>query len=768
MRVSVAALFLAGFAGHALAIPTVPVQPVIQELQRRGIVPVQPQRKPTEATGFPGGGQKDVLPAPRTDSTKFVLKNADSSRREGSRVVADGDVRFSFRGYECRADSVDGDVDTQIFVLSGNVVITGSDQAVKGVRAVVNFDARTIAYDDAKAILGPAFVGPSIRSNLYLKGSAGGGSRKHFHIGASTVTSCEREHPHYEFQVRDGDIQPGKRAVLRDVRIRLFDRTLLRLPYVLIPLEERVERYTPEVGQSRDEGYFIKNRLGFPVGSGDSMFARTDYFSKLGAGLGLDYDYAGAGKLGRARVYGLPGRTRTGLVSLEHRQAMLGGLVRIDSTLIQNNYLTAPNNRTYNARGTYTINTPGGRVNFSATRTGNRTSGFGSINQVFSLSHDESWNGKFRTSFSSDLTQNRSAAGGQKSDRRVANLSFRGTQDFDRAQAQLDYQRQIPVGQQNGFFGSTDRTPLVTLSTDSRKLWGTKGDKVLPLRGELSLGELADSVQRKRFTRTALDLSSQKSVNLPRDGSANYALRFRQGVYSNNTAQYVLNSDLGYKLGIRRKTSIFIRHSYLNPFGFTPIASDRTGRNHQVSADLQYEVAPTFNVSAQTSYDFLQLDRKQVAWQNVGVRTDWTPNDKLFIRTLSNYDPFNQWWSNVRLDAGWKVSKGYVSAGLRYDGPRHRWGSVNVLADGLEWKRLRTSVLANFNGYSNKIESWQLSMTYDLHCAEAVLQIIENKVGFRSGREIGFFIRLKALPFDTPFGIGRRGQGLGTGTGIGF
>jgi len=75
------------------------------------------------------------------------------------------------------------------------------------------------------------------------------------------------------------------------------------------------------------------------------------------------------------------------------------------------------------------------------------------------------------------------------------------------------------------------------------------------------------------------------------------------------------------------------------------------------------------------------------------------------------------------------------------------------------------SALLAYNGYLKKFEEKHFSFIYDLHCAEAVLQVRESNVGFRSGREIYFFIRIKAFPFDTPFGLTRRGAPIGTATG---
>jgi hypothetical protein len=48
------------------------------------------------------------------------------------------------------------------------------------------------------------------------------------------------------------------------------------------------------------------------------------------------------------------------------------------------------------------------------------------------------------------------------------------------------------------------------------------------------------------------------------------------------------------------------------------------------------------------------------------------------------------------------------------------------------------------------------------------LEVIDNQTGFRPGRQVFFFVRLKALPFTSPFGVGSFGQALGTGGGVRF
>ena len=165
----------------------------------------------------------------------------------------------------------------------------------------------------------------------------------------------------------------------------------------------------------------------------------------------------------------------------------------------------------------------------------------------------------------------------------------------------------------------------------------------------------------------------------------------------------------------------------------------------------------------------MQLQQGQrTAWQNFGVRAEYTPTNYLQLRALSVYDSFQGGWNSVRLDLAYRPGATYVSAGARYDGVRKQWAAANLFVDGFKWGRLRTSFLLAYNGYIKEFEARHFQFTYDLHCAEAVFTIIDNPIGFRAGTSFNIFIRLKALPFDTPFGVGQRGQGFGTGTGISY
>jgi hypothetical protein len=147
------------------------------------------------------------------------------------------------------------------------------------------------------------------------------------------------------------------------------------------------------------------------------------------------------------------------------------------------------------------------------------------------------------------------------------------------------------------------------------------------------------------------------------------------------------------------------------------------------------------------------------------LQSVYSLGNSFYLRGSSTYDTVRHAFSTTRLDLKWVPGATFVSFGAKYDGIRHTWGAANLFVDGLKLGRLRASVLLNYNGYSKQFDAEHYSFIYDLHCAEAVFQVIDNRGGFNTGRQFYLFVRLKALPFDTPFGTGSRGQAIGTGTG---
>jgi hypothetical protein len=144
--------------------------------------------------------------------------------------------------------------------------------------------------------------------------------------------------------------------------------------------------------------------------------------------------------------------------------------------------------------------------------------------------------------------------------------------------------------------------------------------------------------------------------------------------------------------------------------------------------------------------------------------TNYKGNTSSF-QLAANYDTFNRVWGVVRADNRFRLGETGIATSVRYDASRATWGAASLQIEGFKWGQISTDAVLFYNGYTKQMEAQQYSIKYDLHCTEAVLEITDFRSGFRSGRQIAFYIRIKALPFGSDFGYGRRGQQIGGGTG---
>ncbi|HRK20592.1 MAG TPA: hypothetical protein PLX06_02205, partial [Fimbriimonadaceae bacterium] len=449
-----------------------------------------------------------------------------------------------------------------------------------------------------------------------------------------------------------------------------------------------------------------------------------------------------------------------------HRQQFGRNQLQVENNYQQRNYLNAPQNTITTNRLTYTM---AGRdrdtTRISYNRTHNEGSSFESTSQTFAISDLRTLWSRVRTQFDVSWVRSESAFTSGSSEREQVDVRFRGQQDLRRIQAELEYQRAIPVGTTSNFFSASDRTPVFTLKTDSKRLFGE--NVKIPFAAEISQGEFIDPSARDQVQRTNFDIRGNYRTFLGSRLELTSDARFKQSFYSDDTAQYALGYNTQAKYSLGRDTYFNLRYNYLEREGFTPLAIDRIGKTNQATADLSVRPARTLLLGLQTGYDYLIEERGELdsAWLPVGIRTEWRPKDWFMARVLPVYDPVRQVWSQVRFDLTYLPGATYVSLGARYDGFRQTWGQASLFLDNLKWGRTKFSSILTYNGYLKKFEERHYSVTYDLHCAEAVFQMRESNFGFRAGREFAFFIRLKAFPFDTPFGLTRRGAPIGTATG---
>ncbi len=739
-------------------------------------LPQQDQGNPTQPTGgpLPPAKRSGDLPKPGPlgpEGGGFKLIHSGGILNATGRFLhLTGGVEFTDRGYHVWADEAYGDRGTDTYTLKGNVIVVGQDESIYGDTVQVDFQRRTFVAESAETTLKPALVKGRLKGNLYMKALKAYGSEREIFGESTSSTTCSYPEPHFEIIAEKTDVRPGRRVIFRKVKLRLLGHTILRLPFLSIPLDQRTYNNLPEVGKGQLEGYFIKNRYGVPLAGNSAINTRLDYYSKLGTGYGGDWTYENRNLRGIFRAFTITGpHNQLELIS-QHRENFGKLAVTLDSAFEKDNYLISSNGMLINLRALALLPQGLSSTRLSLFRTSSTTGGANSLQQTINL-NDNRFFSK-RLSYTLDLANSRSAASfgpGQDVHRQQLDVNFRAAGDLDKAQARLDYIRSIPIGESSNFFTTSDITPSLSLLSDARRLFGAGFEKSLPFQTELSWGEYGDPVTKGRITRSNFDFRFQNPLRSAKRFSINYQGDFRQGVYSDNTAQYTLQYGTQISYRFTRDTAFNIRYNYLRPYGFTPLQIDRRGRTNNITSDLAFHPFRNATLGAQTGYDFnvaRQMSSFKISpWQQVGLRGEYGLGRWFNFRALSTYDTTRHAYSSTRLDLTYIPGATYLSIGAKYDGIRKQWAAANLFLDGLAIGRLRASVLLNYNGYLKRFEAEHFSFIYDLHCGEAILQILNTPTGFRSGRTIVFFFRLKALPFDTPFGTGQRGQPIGTGTG---
>jgi len=732
-------------------------------------VPSQ-QKKPTEPGGFSNPAPKQGnLPAPNpateNDRVLHILQSG-STQRIGNFLKLAGGAKVEYRGYDITADEIVGDLSTEIFEASGHVHVQGVDAEVTGARVKVSYHDKTyVAYDSESQLQPPLFQG-GLLAPLYVKAPESFGSQREIFAFDSDSTTCDLPDPHFYIKSKSADIRPNTRAIFRKLTLNVLGRNLLSLPYLSLPLNQPTYRYIPEFGRNPQDGYFVKTRYGIPLDNpANNLDARFDYFQKRGNAIGGDYSYAGKALSGLLSVYALAGAGHMLNLNSQHQQQFKWGTVGLDASYQQDNEGFAPDSKILSTRLQAAF--PQGRSSsrFSFYRTTNSSGDFTSKSQTVSIGDTRIYSPTLRSNLDVSMVSNE---GGTVKNQQVT-VNLTGDDDLKQAIAHFQYQRAIPVGTVENFFNSSDQTPVVSLASDSSRLLGKHALPNLPFTTALSLGEYVDAASNDHITRSAFDFGFQRTDTSQRRSHLMMDGRFRQGMYSDDTAQYTLtyNATASYALG--RDTGLNLRYNYLRPYGFSPLVMDQTGKTNLISGDLSVRPFRPFLIGVQGGYDLEALRQgTQTPYQFVGVRTEYTPAQWFSLRALSNYDPIQQIWNNVRVDLAYRPGSTFVSIGSQYDGQRKVWGSTSIFVNGFTAGRLKTSALIQYNGYTKKFETQHFSFVYDLHCAEAVLEVLDNQTGFNPGRQVMFFLRLKALPFQSPFGVGSFGQALGTGGGIRF
>jgi len=752
----------------------------------------------TQETPLPGSAGASGMAQPSMYDPDQLYYTADTTEEttQGT-VIGRGNVQINYKGYVLTGNQAELDTNRGIATFSGPVHLVAPNGQIADVgpdgRLRVNLNRGTYTLTGTRSVIQPEQIQAQIGliQPVYVYGGTVRGRPGFIDIRNGQFTTCDFPDPHYSFGARQAYIIPGRRLVGRNVSFYRKGHRVFSIPYLFLPLDQRLARQTlfPTVGQTPDEGYFIKFAFGYALAAALPGILRLEEFQKKGTGLGFDQSYGTSDRptrgSGQFTIYNLYDKSRgvddlNG--SLNHTQR-LGTVSATLNTQFQQNSYFAGLSKSQSQNTTLGLTRNVGNLSTSLLTTLTQNSfGFGR-SQTLTSSLDNTYqptgSSQLETRFDfSQFTSPGFAGGGGDSRQELdSNLDYRNRGKLFDLEVLATKYTQLASSSSSRFFGGLERLPEFRLATDA--LRSSLLRRFLPktTRMDLSLGAFNEpsSLTKSQRARFNLDLGTTTQKITGRS-TLDYGGSFQQGVYGDNTAQYVLNGQSAYRLRVGNKSTLGATYTYLRPYGYTPFQFDYTGNTNLAGLNLAVQESRAFQLAVGTGYDFNRLKStpgfRATPFQTVSAQALYTPLQALRFRTTLSYDLNN---SRLLDLTNFLRIRGSDLLALdlsgRFSPDLHRYTTINgnlnlpFFRDRREDAGYRLRAIAGYNGITSRFDYKGLAVTRSWHDYELNLTYQDTPNGLRPGSTFNLTFRLKAFPAYEPFATGQYGQALDTGIG---
>jgi LPS-assembly protein len=221
-------------------------------------------------------------------------------------------VRITCNDLVLQAIQVVYEDDTRLIHATGDVLVTQPDLTLFAERAELNGATKLGTFYNANGLarIGDA---PTTRSQfgtmepdvIFHAERIEKTAPRTYRLHGGGFTTCVQASPRWEMTGSDGTIVLDKRAVLRNVVLKVKDVPLFYLPGIYYPMnkEERSTGFLlPTYGNSSYRGTQISNAFFLVLGRSQDATFYHDLFSKTGQGFGSEYRYTSApGSQGNVR-----------------------------------------------------------------------------------------------------------------------------------------------------------------------------------------------------------------------------------------------------------------------------------------------------------------------------------------------------------------------------------------------------------------------------------------------------------------------------------
>ncbi len=204
--------------------------------------------------------------------------------REQKKIIGRKNVVIRYQDVQITADYAEVETDTKIAHATGHVVIFENEAPrAHGDELTYDFNNKTGSFPDGRSLNFPWVTkGREIRQIKQGVKVVEGGS----------MTTCDREEPHYEIRASKMTIHDEDKLVAKNVRIYVLGKPIFWWPYLIIPLRQNQQLpFAVRVGHNSRHGTYIYLSKGISVTRQIGGKIHADYRSERGVGGGVDFDY---------------------------------------------------------------------------------------------------------------------------------------------------------------------------------------------------------------------------------------------------------------------------------------------------------------------------------------------------------------------------------------------------------------------------------------------------------------------------------------------
>jgi lipopolysaccharide assembly outer membrane protein LptD (OstA) len=194
---------------------------------------------------------------------------------QGNVIVTRGETKIY-------ADSIQFYRQENIGMAEGNIVVETPTATISGDKMTYSLDKQTGNFTNAHIASEPYFGKGTIVSKV--------GPNK-MNMQEGYITTCDHDEPHFRLQSSSIDIEPGKQAQARRVKMFVGPLPVMYLPRYTQSLADRRPRYSLTPGYSKDFGFFVLQSWRYDYNEKVKGVFHADFRDRKGAGVGADLDY---------------------------------------------------------------------------------------------------------------------------------------------------------------------------------------------------------------------------------------------------------------------------------------------------------------------------------------------------------------------------------------------------------------------------------------------------------------------------------------------